>query len=242
MVSTERREVRGRSRCHRHINGILVIGSQCLARHTLVITVRGIVGDKGDGLVAGHRQHGHINRSGCCRTADGIGIGTVADRKTRDVAGDLRTSAILDFELTDSQLVLECNARQGKYTAAFGHIARTLGIVQSAGERSEGAVLHTQGTEVRCPVAVGHAGRIDIVYTACHGVCQRDGNLSGLTTVGDITRLEGTAYGLYPFAAGIRIDDGNLLALVEGLHTLLCQGTRSSTPIHTDGGGQGDRF
>ena len=79
-------------------------------------------------------------------------------------------------------------------------------------------------------------------FGVCLGVCQRDGNLSGLTTVGDITRLEGTAYGLYPFADGIRIDHGNLLALGEGLHTLLCQGTRSSTPIHTDGGGQGDRL
>ena len=150
IVSRERREVRGRSRCHRHIDSILVIDSQRLARYALVIAVRGIVGDKGEGLVAGHRQHGHINRSGCCRTADGIGIGAVADRKTRDVAGDLRTTSILDFELTDSQLVPERNARQGKYTAAFGHIARALGIVQGTGERSEGAVLHTQGTEVRC--------------------------------------------------------------------------------------------
>ena len=226
---------------HLHREGVhlaCIEGFPCDEFRVGVVIARAFVCSvDGNGLVAAHGFHGHIDGPRKFRGSgrDGVGVGAVGDGRAFDVAEGAAAGIVLHRYLADGKLVGECQPGQRGAVES----AQAIGVVVEARERLQRAVLVGDGGLVS--VVVNHRGGIDIFHRGAGlGVGERHREGGRLAVVADVAGGQRHAGGLHRVVAGVDIHHRELLAGSKGLHTILAQLLRTVAGVEVHFCGKGD--
>ena len=222
---------------HGYIDGIEIVGRECLAHYRLLVMV-GACGSGKRNVTRSDRLHSHIDGACSCFTVHGISVAAVFHNKLGDIAGDVAFSvATLDVELAERQLIGKSDSFW-KFSFS-SHRTLELGIVERAGKGGQRAVLCVEGIQVRSAVTLSHSIRIDTGdRRAGLRIGQGHREMSYLTTSLNVGSCQRITLHLDGSVAVIDIHYCNLVAFGEGLDAISGQRTGGST-IETNGSGQG---
>ena len=143
-------------------DGIEHTGVEFLFADTALVAIHTIGNRHLDGLRRGYGVHSHPYRLIGSSATDEVAVTAVVDHQLRQVLGDV-AGAVADGELSECQLVLQCDGGQYGRGATVGDCARTLAVIELAGQRRQRAILLGLEQRVAIPV-VFHRDGIDVSH------------------------------------------------------------------------------